>query len=443
MRRAGSSRSTAPRQRCSDARQPSSSGSRTARSSSCRAWVASPRLLQVKSDLPDGRAAIVLRETENSAADKTVPESERELRFVVDAVPSLLAFVDNDARYVWANEAYRRWFGQSPETIRGRHVRDVLGPAAWEQTRERIARVLAGEEVLFENRAIYSHGPARDIQGVYLPHRDASGRVRGFVVMINDVTEMRVRRDGVAVQRAYARRIADRGARRELGGDLRRGLVRGPERAALVGRDVPDVRLGAWSHRGHPPAVHRCHPPRRSRSHGSGDGGGDRARRALREGISDCSRRRDRAPDPRLDQRREGPRRSDRPACSAPARTSPSNRRAEREIRQAREQLQLAVDSTPALIARYDGRPASVGQQELRRPLRHDTRAHSQGGRCSMSSVTRPIPSSQGTTDRVLAGETIEIETEVPRSSGGRRTSSSWPRPTLARERDRPTAASS
>jgi len=140
------------------------------------------------------------------AADAEPSENEERLRFVANAVPALLAYVDCDARYLWCNASYRRWFGYAPEELRGRHCSDVLGVAAWEQLRPYVERVLAGEEVTFESRIAYKNGPARDVRATYIPHRDSSGTVRGFVVLSNDISEIR------AAERALRKseRILDR-----------------------------------------------------------------------------------------------------------------------------------------------------------------------------------------------------------------------------------------
>ena len=49
------------------------------------------------------------------------------LQLVADTVPALLAYLDDGVRYVWANETYRRWFGLSLDSIRGRSMRDIVG----------------------------------------------------------------------------------------------------------------------------------------------------------------------------------------------------------------------------------------------------------------------------------------------------------------------------
>jgi PAS domain S-box-containing protein len=106
-------------------------------------------------------------------------ENEDRLRFVANAVPALLAYLDTSARYVWANETYRRWFDHAPEKIRGRHISEVLGETAWEQLRPHIERALQGEEVTFETRIDYRNGGPRDIRASYSPHLDSRGKVRG------------------------------------------------------------------------------------------------------------------------------------------------------------------------------------------------------------------------------------------------------------------------
>ena len=126
-----------------------------------------------------------------TATDQPPSENEDRLRFVANAVPALLAYLDTSARYMWANETYRRWFGIAPDEIRGRHISEVLGAVAWEQLRPHIERALRGEEVTFETRIDYKNGPARDIRASYSPHLDSRGKVRGFVVLSNDISEIR------------------------------------------------------------------------------------------------------------------------------------------------------------------------------------------------------------------------------------------------------------
>ena len=142
--------------------------------------------------LADGRIVYVLDDlTTDVETDPSLRASTDQLEFVANAVPALMCYVDAEARYRWVNAAYQRWFGTPPEAVLGRHASEVLGAPVWEVIRAYFERVFAGEEVTFEQRLTYKTGPARDVRATYTPHFDASGRVRGLVALVNDISEVR------------------------------------------------------------------------------------------------------------------------------------------------------------------------------------------------------------------------------------------------------------
>jgi PAS domain S-box-containing protein len=116
---------------------------------------------------------------------------EAQLRLITDALPALIAYVDREGRYQLNNRAYETWFGREPESLRGHAMREVLGEAAWETIRPHVERALAGQEARFETWVDYRDAGLRCIQAAYCPDVDAHGQVRGFVVLVNDVTAQR------------------------------------------------------------------------------------------------------------------------------------------------------------------------------------------------------------------------------------------------------------
>ena len=275
--------------------------------------------------LDDGRIVSVVSDvTTLATAEHALDENAEQLRFVANAVPALIAYVDTDARYVWGNESYRRWYGYPPEQIRGRHVSDVLGASAWASIQPYVERALAGEEVTFDDRLVYKSGPARDIRATYVPHFDGAGRVRGFVGLVNDITEIRSAESSIAPERAHARAFAVDGARGKLGIDPRSGRGDGRRLATLVGRDVSDLRPRA--RRGHEARVLPVRPPRGSRRVAGDLERRPPARRAVREGIPDRPAGRGRAGDPQAGTDSSAMAAASQCECSAPARTSPSAR---------------------------------------------------------------------------------------------------------------------
>ena len=78
-------------------------------------------------------------------------QTEERLRAIADHVPALIAYVDTEQRYRFANETFRTWFGLDPETMIGRTVEEVFGPAVAERSRGRMMRAMAGETVYFQS----------------------------------------------------------------------------------------------------------------------------------------------------------------------------------------------------------------------------------------------------------------------------------------------------
>jgi len=51
-----------------------------------------------------------------------------DLRAFADNLPVLVAYIDSERRFRFANSIYRDWFGLDPEAILGRTAREVLDP---------------------------------------------------------------------------------------------------------------------------------------------------------------------------------------------------------------------------------------------------------------------------------------------------------------------------
>ena len=128
-----------------------------------------------------------------------VQRSESLLRLITDTLPSLVAFIDANEHYLFTNRAYEQYRGLSSEQVRGRHVREVLGPEAHDRIRPQIEQVLHGRRVSFDTTVQFARAGQREVHVDYSPHTDAQGKVSGFVVLMTDMTEH------VTAQRELAR----------------------------------------------------------------------------------------------------------------------------------------------------------------------------------------------------------------------------------------------
>jgi diguanylate cyclase (GGDEF)-like protein/PAS domain S-box-containing protein len=128
---------------------------------------------------------------ERGKAEASLRESEHRLRMITDNTPALIGYVDSNLRYHYANATYFDWFGKKPEEILGRHLRDILGEAAYAVREPHVRAALAGTEANFELPPEDS-GFDRHVHTRYVPDRRSDGVVAGFYILASDVTALKI-----------------------------------------------------------------------------------------------------------------------------------------------------------------------------------------------------------------------------------------------------------
>ncbi|WP_235537697.1 EAL domain-containing protein [Pelomonas sp. Root1217] len=100
-------------------------------------------------------------------------------------VPALIAYVDAEQHYVYANQQYCERFAPQRSDIVGSTVSDILGEARYAIAAPLIDKVLQGEA------QTYDWEPFPGVWQVvsYVPQRDAAEHVVGYYVMGTDITE--------------------------------------------------------------------------------------------------------------------------------------------------------------------------------------------------------------------------------------------------------------
>ncbi len=136
------------------------------------------------------------------------------IQAMLNALPALVGYWDSDLRNRMANDAYIEFFGVSPEEMRDTHIRELLGAEIYEQSLPYIEGALAGETQLFHRELPTPSGEIRYTQSSYIPDF-VGGEVRGFFVLVTDITEQRRIEEEVERNRARlaeAERIARMGS---------------------------------------------------------------------------------------------------------------------------------------------------------------------------------------------------------------------------------------
>jgi PAS domain S-box-containing protein len=123
------------------------------------------------------------------------------IQAMLNALPAMVGYWDSDLRNRMANNAYVYYFGRSPEDIRGTYLRDLLGDELFEKNLPYVEGALAGEAQLFHRELTTPSGEVRYTQASYIPDL-IEGEVRGFFVLVTDITEQRRSKEEVERNRA-------------------------------------------------------------------------------------------------------------------------------------------------------------------------------------------------------------------------------------------------
>ncbi|HHQ4748076.1 TPA: diguanylate cyclase domain-containing protein [Aeromonas veronii] len=174
----------------------------------CKSRTAAPHLIAVFADLTERKVAedklmqlqlglamqVRDRTRELSAtveqlhiAMAEVERNRARLRAITDGLPVTISMLSPEGRYLFANQAYCRYFGLDPERMLEMSARDVIGEAAYANAMTYLARAQAGEQVSFEYRFELPIGP-RDLKITMIP---SVGDELGVYILGADITHFK------------------------------------------------------------------------------------------------------------------------------------------------------------------------------------------------------------------------------------------------------------
>ena len=180
---------------------------------------------------------------------------------IADILPVMVAYVDRDLVYRFVNKPLADWFSVPRKEMLGRTVKEIIGEEAFGQREAMYAAALGGQRTFYASEFEHSSRGHVAVQSDYVPWADATGEVRGIIILFEDVTESRIAERALRESEARFRRIANSAPAlmwvtrldrvRDFVNDAYLDFAFGPDGSR------EDARLLDWRERIHPDDVDR------------------------------------------------------------------------------------------------------------------------------------------------------------------------------------------
>ncbi|WP_449406287.1 diguanylate cyclase domain-containing protein [Massilia phosphatilytica] len=150
---------------------------------------ASGRALHAQDGSKIGAVIAMKDVTDLKDSERRLEASERLLRTIADTLPVLIAYVDKDCRYQFANATYEKWFGIAAADLIGKTVEEAFGRTFYQEAKTALQRALAGQLTRFEWQTSKQFG-ARYIELIGIPDTK-HGVTEGAYVLTSDITAIK------------------------------------------------------------------------------------------------------------------------------------------------------------------------------------------------------------------------------------------------------------
>ena len=131
--------------------------------------------------------------TERREAELARAESEKRLVTITDNLPAMIAYVDHERRFRFANRVYEKWFGRPLDEIIGQPFDQLMAPALAAQFDYYYLRGMQGEKCDYELESRGLDGTPLWLKCSFVPDiDDATGKARGVYGMVHNVTKAKL-----------------------------------------------------------------------------------------------------------------------------------------------------------------------------------------------------------------------------------------------------------
>jgi diguanylate cyclase (GGDEF)-like protein/PAS domain S-box-containing protein len=192
----------------------------------------------------------LLREIERRAAvEATLRQAEQRVRSITENLPTLIAQVDREGKFVFLNSRTVEFYGTTAEALLGQPIRTAYRGNDYARIAPHVARAEAGQRASFESDILVD-GKTFHYHASFVPQLSADGEPDGYFAMAFDIT---ARRETEIAQLRSEERLKtitdnlpvlityiDSGMRYQFANAMYKDWL-GVPAAAMLGRTVEDV----------------------------------------------------------------------------------------------------------------------------------------------------------------------------------------------------------
>ena len=132
---------------------------------------------------------IIMDVSDRVLAEISLQRSKEQLELITDALPVLIAYINERQCYRYNNRTYETWFGKSRSSLIGLPMKELMGEGNYQKMLPYIEMALAGKEVTYQTQLLAANGSLYWIDATYIPDFTDNGEVKGFFSMVEDITE--------------------------------------------------------------------------------------------------------------------------------------------------------------------------------------------------------------------------------------------------------------
>jgi len=146
---------------------------------------------------------------EDERLQQVLAASEKQLRFITDHAPVMIAQCDKEKRYTFVNQSYAEIFGMQPHELNGKYAKDILGDQAFADASPHMDIALSGRDSVYDLKLPTTATGPNVVSVHYSPERDDSGRVVGFIAAISDITARKQAEQNLVASEAKYKTVFD------------------------------------------------------------------------------------------------------------------------------------------------------------------------------------------------------------------------------------------